>query len=176
LEGPAEDVAAEWAEIAAALQAAGAPQPSEIDAAERRSAASLWAEFVAAVPADGLLVRVGAAPGRLLDYWRHLSIQARTQASWCFDVGSHLAYAAYAAPDATSGAVDGAVAAAAWLRQIRLPAEAMDGYAVVIQSPPAWRNQLDRRGRRPDTLDLAAALKARWDPAHILNPGEFVAG
>jgi D-lactate dehydrogenase (cytochrome) len=176
LEGPAEDVAAEWQEISVALQAIGALSPVEIDETERNSAASLWAEFVAAAPMDGLLVRVGAAPGRLLDYWRHLSVQARTQASWCFDVGSHLAYAAYAAPDATSDAVDDAVAAAAWLRQVRLPAEAMDGYAVVMQAPPVWRNQLDRRGRRPDTLNLAAALKARWDPAHILNPGEFVAG
>jgi D-lactate dehydrogenase (cytochrome) len=165
VEGLAEDVAAECEALQAALQAAGAPTTLEV---KEQTAASLWAEFVGTATLDELLVRIGAPPGRLLDYWQQLPAAAHSAAVWCWDVGNSLAYAACTAvsPDA----------AATWLETVRRPALSLGGYVLALQTPAAWRSTLDPLGYRPAARDLMAELKRRWDPALILNPGDFIDG
>ncbi|HXF64037.1 MAG TPA: FAD-linked oxidase C-terminal domain-containing protein [Caldilineaceae bacterium] len=164
VEGLAEDVAAEWEALQAALQTAGAPTP--LETAPAPSAADLWADCIgAAGPAD-LVVRVGVPPGRLLDYWRQLPAPVREAARWCLDGGNYLAYAIYRGGDGA--------AAAAWLDGVRGPALARGGYAIAIQTPAAWQTELDPWGYRPAAYRLMRALRARWDPAGVLNPGDFI--
>jgi len=65
-------------------------------------------------------------------------------------------------------------AAQAWLANVRQLAKAQGGYAVVIAAPPSIQNSLDPWGQQPEVLPIMRALKARWDPAGILNPGRFI--
>ena len=58
------------------------------------------------------------------------------------------------------------------LAALRQPALAVRGYAALVQPP--LDSPLDRWGYRPDGLDVMRRIKAAWDPAQILNPGEFV--
>ncbi len=48
------------------------------------------------------------------------------------------------------------------------------GYAVVEGAPPALKETLDVWGGLPSAFGLLKALKARFDPAGILNPGRFI--
>jgi D-lactate dehydrogenase (cytochrome) len=61
-----------------------------------------------------------------------------------------------------------------WLEMLRRPALALEGYAVALDMPADWEERLDRWGYQPESLDLMRSLKARWDPANILNPGGFI--
>jgi FAD/FMN-containing dehydrogenase len=49
---------------------------------------------------------------------------------------------------------------------------AVRGYAAFVQPP--LDSRLERWGYRPDGLAIMRRIKAAWDPAQILNPGEFV--
>jgi D-lactate dehydrogenase (cytochrome) len=166
LEGVAEDVIAETAALDAALRSARAPSLVEV---AQPAAAALWASFVARRGQNSLLLRVGVPAGQLQDYWRQIAGGAEARGIWCFDPGNSLAYA-------THGAGNDPAAAAAWVERMRAPALTLGGYAVVMQTPPGLSTQIDRWGYRPDALALMQALKAQWDPAGILNPGDSVAG
>ena len=69
----------------------------------------------------------------------------------------------------------GVVGSAAALDVIRGKAEESGGFATFEQMPEAWRNALDVFGPLGGTEELVATLKAKLDPADILNPGRFVA-
>ena len=161
LEGVDEDLAAERDALQAALTAAGAPQATLVDA----TAAAIWASFTGADGDAQTLVRIGVPPGQVAAYWRQLAPAQQTAATWCFDLGNHLLYARCHAD---------APHTAAWLQAVRRPALDLGGYAVVMQT--TWPHDLDRWGYAPAALDLMRKLKAAWDPAHVLNPGDFVAG
>lgn len=62
------------------------------------------------------------------------------------------------------------VAAATHLPALRQTLAGMDGYAVVERGPAG----IDRWGLPPPTIDLMRALRQRWDPAGILNPGRWL--
>lgn len=62
------------------------------------------------------------------------------------------------------------VAAATHLPALRQTLAGMDGYAVVERGPAG----IDRWGPPPPTIDLMRALRRRWDPAGILNPGRWL--
>ena len=64
--------------------------------------------------------------------------------------------------------------ASMWLEALRKPALATGGYAIVVDMPASLQSKIDRWGYQPEGLDLMRALKARWDPQGILNPGTFV--
>src|SRR5690606_7179316 len=110
------------------------------------------------------LVRVGLPPGRVHEYWGQLPPAVQAQAAWCVDVGNHQLYARADLDEATT---------ASWLATLRKPALGLGGYAVVMATPHA---DLDRWGYTPDALELMQAIKNRWDPKGILNPGDFVVG
>jgi D-lactate dehydrogenase (cytochrome) len=161
LEGVEDDIDAERDALQTALTAAGAPVLTVVD----RTAAAAWADFVGASGPDLTQVRIGVPPGKLAAYWRQLAPGQQRAADWCFDVGNHLLYAR---------CCDDAPHTADWLHAIRRPAHNLGGYAVVMQT--AWPHDLDRWGYAPAALDLMRTLKATWDPAHVLNPGDSVAG
>ena len=111
-------------------------------------------------------MRVGVAPKDLAVY---VQAQAAPLESGAFlaDVASGLVY--------TVATTEDAARARAWVDALRKPTLTAGGYAVVLNAPESLRGALDVWGFQPETLDLMRALKARWDPAGILNPGEFVA-
>ncbi len=158
LEGLVDDVAAEWAEIATLLDEAGAPAPVAVNDV---TADGLWADFVAR---HETVARIGLPPGRLRSYLHDLDPAVLEGATWCADVGNHMLYA---------GVPGDAGEVTAWLDAARPPAVARGGYALLMASP---HRGLDRWGDAPDGLDLMRAIKARWDPAAILNPGAFILG
>lgn len=45
---------------------------------------------------------------------------------------------------------------------------------VILTAPPALKKDLDVWGRSPATIDVMRALKAEFDPNHVLNPGRFI--
>ena len=61
-----------------------------------------------------------------------------------------------------------------WLADVRRLTQQQGGYAVALSLPDSWRGDIDPWGYQPSTLQLMRALKARWDPAGILNPGAFI--
>ncbi|MFN3372038.1 MAG: FAD-binding oxidoreductase [Chloroflexus sp.] len=62
------------------------------------------------------------------------------------------------------------VAVATHLPALRQTLAEMDGYAVVERGPTG----IDRWGPPPPTIDVMRALRQRWDPAGILNPGRWL--
>ena len=71
---------------------------------------------------------------------------------------------------------DGALhAGARWLEDLRARVSGRGGSAVVVGAPAAWSAQLDPWGL-PAGRSIAAAVKARFDPNNILNPGHGPGG
>jgi D-lactate dehydrogenase (cytochrome) len=162
LEGLPEDVETEQDAVLRALAAQGAPPPLLI---EQQTATTHWSEFVRTADSAPCLVRIGIPPRHLRAYWTILPEPIRTQTVWCCDVANGLFYAVANLQER---------ALANWLDNLRQPALALGGYAVVMSGSDAVDPPLDRWGYRPDGLDLMRAIKSRWDPRTILNPGEFI--
>lgn len=159
LEGVAEDIDAEWAEMAEALGQVGAPVASE----NETSASERWCDFVGAGMSA---VRVGLPPGKAAAYLGQVEKATFDQATWCFDLGNSLVYVA----------LDGSQPMTPqWLAALRTPAEALGGYALVMDGPHAALPdaQLDRWGAAMGGRDLMAGIKAAWDPAQVLSPDTF---
>jgi glycolate dehydrogenase FAD-binding subunit len=66
--------------------------------------------------------------------------------------------------------------ASASVRQLREEVEAADGSLTVLEQAGPPENGLDTWGTLPDSLPLMRALKRRFDPNGILNPGCFLGG
>jgi len=60
------------------------------------------------------------------------------------------------------------------LRTLNTAAASLDGYAVMMAGPRAWLSSGDAWGAARPSGDLMRRLKSRWDPAGVLNRGEFV--
>jgi D-lactate dehydrogenase (cytochrome) len=167
-EGWPEDVESELEQVRQVLQAKGAPSPVE---AEEPSGTDLWIKLLSdedgeGLPPEGTLqVRAGVAPRDLAAY---VEARADTLEAGRFlaDVASGLVYASITPASAKE--------AHAWLDGLRQPALAAGGYAVVMSTPDGLDGALDRWGYEPEAMDVMRRLKARWDPAGILNPGVFV--
>ncbi len=158
-EGIAEDVRAEIEQARAILRDAGAPAPHELDAS---SATELWREFLASAP-DALQIRIGFPAKDISSF-----VRAHTKMLTHFiaDAANGLIYAS--ASPANAGA------ARAWLAELHAAAIARGGYAIAIQIPEIFRGALDAWGDPPESIELMRALKSRYDPAGILNPGIFM--
>lgn len=159
-EGLAEDVAVELAAAAAALCEAGA-EPSE---AEDAPAAERWPAFLARHSAEAV-ARIGVPRRDGARYWAGLPTAVQTAGEWFVDAGAMLFYAAAQPGDAARGE---------WLAGLAAPAQALGGYAVPLHGA-GWPAEGARLwGPPPSGLPLMQALKRRWDPEGILNPGVFV--
>jgi D-lactate dehydrogenase (cytochrome) len=161
VEGVAADVEAELAEVRQAIQAMKGPEPIEVDAP---AGSDIWAAMVRNT-SDMLQVRVGVPPKDLPAY---MNDHARLLNKGIFlaDMSNGLLY--------TMQAAEHEQEAEQWLAQLRQPAQALEGYAVVAHVPKSWQTTLDRWGHAPQAIDVMQRLKARWDPQGILNPGEFL--
>ncbi len=160
-EGRPEDVNSELAEVGRVLEGAGAPPPFEVEF----SGTELWARLLARAADHTLLVRAGV-PGAELEAWVREAAAVVHGGSFLVDIAGGLVYVVHPAADRDR--------AGELLAAIRRPALSRGGYAVVLRAPPAWRGSLDAWGYRPESLELMRGLKARWDPAGILNAGIFL--
>ena len=161
-EGIREDVETEFERVRAVLKANGAPSPTQV---ETPTATGLWIDLLGS-HADNMQLRIGIPPKDLARYVQ-TQMTGLESGGFLADIASGLAYATTTAQEIEASRV--------WVDALRRPALEHGGYAVVTHVPAALRAGLERWGYQPQTLDLMRALKARWDPAGILNPGEFVA-
>lgn len=165
-EGLAEDVQAELQQVRETLrsqQRAGidAKEPIEIDG---MSGTDLWSDFLGQA-ANSIHVRA-AVPVRDLPSYVQDQSSLLAAAPFLVDFAGGFVYCLLPAQEGDL--------VMKTVEQLRAPALQAGGYAVVTHVPPAWPEMLDRWGYRPETLDVMRELKARWDPAGILNPGGFV--
>lgn len=168
-EGLPEDVEAELELVCAALKAEKAPTPFQVEAF---AGAQLWRQLLGENTSAKIKIRCGVAPKNLAAY-------ARSQAQALSLPGSDLSPTPTLLLDFASGFVYAAGIkelgeAQAWVDQLRQTALRMGGYTLVMEMPAEWEGRLERFGYIPEALPLMRALKARWDPAGILNPGAFI--
>lgn len=146
-EGLAADVAAELADVRATLARAGAPAPI---AAPDLAGAERFATWLRAALASGEpVLRLGVAADALPGLARQLA--APRQPLLC-DLANGMLY--------TRGTLD--------IPAAQQRAAALGGYGVMLHGDAAAR-----WGAEPSALRLMRALKQRWDPAGLLNPGVF---
>ncbi|MGH9937719.1 MAG: hypothetical protein ACREAM_15850, partial [Blastocatellia bacterium] len=62
------------------------------------------------------------------------------------------------------------------LAEMRRLAQSRGGQMVILRAPDEIKNQLDVWGEAGPTGSLMRALKEKYDPHALLNPGRFVAG
>ena len=62
------------------------------------------------------------------------------------------------------------------VQKIRRIAQQYEGSAVVEHCPISTKRQIDVWGDPPDSLEVMQAIKKRFDPGDILNPGRFLGG
>ena len=116
----------------------------------------------------GLRFRLSVLPSRLDRVLRELPVAG---AALLVYPGSGLVFARIA----LDNTADGIGVESAWLA-MRSAARAGSGH-VVLEAAPEWAKVArDVHGQATDEWGLARALKARFDPAGILNPGRFVGG
>ena len=161
VEGIASDVEAELAEMRQAMQAMKAPEPMVVDAP---SGSDMWAAMLRNT-SDMLQVRIGV-PAKDLPAYMNDHARLLNKGIFFSDVSNGLLYTMLAAEHEQE--------AEQWLAQLRQPAQALEGYAVVMNVPADWQTTLDRWGQAPQTIDVMRRLKEQWDPQGILNPGEFL--
>jgi D-lactate dehydrogenase (cytochrome) len=165
-EGHPVEVQAELANIRTALREGGATTVNESDA---HTATEAWTRQVAENMATA---RIGLPAGRLLD----LALASKLPQGnppLVIDVAAGL----LAVPlPASHPQVAGQV-----LAGLRFTAEGLGGYAVLHCGPRAWlarpagAETFDAWGTPRPATALMQKMKSTWDPAGILNPGEFPA-
>jgi glycolate oxidase subunit GlcD len=156
LEGYPLDVSAEMAEIYKALEAAGGAGQE----VEGTSAAQLWAERLASWP---VLVRAGYC--RANQAGPVAEVAAARAGDWALDLANGLLMAS-----GNGGDPDQAAGVLKALRQAAGP----ESYAILAAGPRLWLKQFDAWGAPPPAHSLMRSLKLAWDPADILNRGEFI--
>jgi len=161
-EGMPRDVQAEFDQVRQALHGSGAPDPLEVEAP---TGTDIWTEMLG--DDKTLQVRVGVAN-------KDLPVYIQDQAE-ILNTGSFIADISGGIIHALKGPAN-LPDASTWLSALRKPALAAEGYVVVADAPAVLQTRLDRWGYQPQGLDLMKALKERWDPQGILNPGSFVGG
>lgn len=62
------------------------------------------------------------------------------------------------------------------IKRLRASAAAADGSLVIERAPVEVRREVDAWGDAGSTAGLMRAIKARFDPKGLLNPGKFVSG
>lgn len=155
-EGLPQDVDSELDAVQTALRTESAPEGTRT---EQFSGSELWATWLRSPSPLEATLRIGA-PATDLPGLLQATLDVLGSASFICDMANGLLY------------VKGSIGPAA-LQAVRDLSLAADGYAVVL-SGPAGNGSLDRWGFQPEGLDLMRAIKARWDPRRVFNPGAFL--
>jgi hypothetical protein len=124
LEGLPEDVRAEADEITVATAQGRRP---EHDAASCPPPRPVGATISTQRDEDDLLLRAGVPPQHLALYWQMLPEDGARAGTWFVDVAAGQIYGQWA--------VDGGEMAQRRVEQVRQPALALRGYAVVLAAP-----------------------------------------
>ncbi len=159
-EGVAEDVATELAQVTATLQQAGIKQVVET----ATTGTAVWMQHLQRSSPDSCAVRIGAPVKAVGDTLAKLpALPGQKQ---LVDCGAGFIYTTLPTLEAAQ--------AQTWLAEVRRLTQQQGGYAVALSLPDSWRGVVDPWGYQPSALHLMRALKARWDPAGILNAGAFI--
>ena len=161
-EGILEDVEAELASVSKHMLENGAPKPQVV---ENFSGSDLWVQLLGEGIQAEMKIRAGVPPKDLSTYTLKCA-KSLQNGAFMVDFANGMLYA--------TASPDGVGEAQAWLDELRKPALAASGYTVILDSPADWQGKLDPWGYTPSALHLMQALKSRWDPAGILNPGAFL--
>lgn len=157
-------VAQQISQVMALAQAAGLSS----DRFQNQDDASLWQrlqeKWDGAVAASAIACKIGVLPAQAVT-----SLDAIAQmwpASLGFiHAGSGLGW--------LSGEIDSITATG--ITQVRSHCAAHGGFLSLLSAPPTWTG-LDRWGYAGNALPQMQAIKAQFDPHHLLNPGRFVGG
>jgi len=170
-EGHPADVRAELAIIRRVLLDSGASSIEETDAI---SATGEWERFLAQSPVDSrqsFLARVGVPPSSLTELlplpspFREEKEEGGMREVVFLDLAHGMLYVhAHGADEFQAQQL---------LAGLRSIAEPLGGYALMMASPRHWLSSSIAWGEKRPAADLMRRLKLRWDPAGILNRGEF---
>jgi glycolate oxidase FAD binding subunit len=143
------------ADAAAALCLAHGADTALVEDGEERS---LWTGNERAVWGDnvGMIVKASVLPTEVADL---------------LEQGGASLAAGRAALGIVYLRVDSPVGAKAWLDDLRTRVRRRGGSAVVVKASPALKGVVDVWGELSGSLPLMQAVKSRFDPNHILNPG-----
>lgn len=135
--------------------------------------APLWAalaDFSAPPDGQALLLRAGAPPAAFVDLMRLLDRIPRER-GWRSERMALAGVGLGLARWPTAGLAPAQIAAA--VAELRAGLAVVGGY-VAVEAAPAHLGDLDIWGPPPETLALMRALRARHDPAGVLNPGRYL--
>jgi glycolate oxidase FAD binding subunit len=141
------------------------------------AAESLWARLVAfqtlePEPLNAALVKLSVLPTDVAAVMASvvaIGAQVDLRCLQVADVGSGIVYVRVGQPE---DGVEAVFAWALWALQTELVRRW--GSSVVLSCPVVAKENLPIWGREPTGLPVMRALKARFDPHEILNPGRFV--
>ncbi len=134
---------------------------------------SFWRQLGDVLQSDTLICKVGMRPSAILAMLTLLeavmpSGLAKLQGS------SGLGWVQLAsADDATEQQVDELVNG---LEKLRSHCQANGGFLTLLQAPKALKQKIEVWGYSGNALSVMSALKQKFDPYQLLNPGRFVGG
>jgi glycolate oxidase FAD binding subunit len=171
LEGSESAVQRATRDLRSAMGRAGVPDTRVVDAGARESFERILDAYVAALGERSITYRIAAFPD-----------DALPRVDACKALAQRFELRTDTIVDAMNGDVLFRVSdldSHAFGAKIEMFDDALhdlEPRAIVIAGNHPHRASLNVWGEPPDGLERMRELKARFDPAHILNPGRFVAG
>jgi glycolate oxidase FAD binding subunit len=171
LEGSDSVVQRATRDLRSAMGRAGIPDTRVVDAGARESFERIVDAYIAALGERSITYRIAAFPDDVLQRFDACKVLARR-----FELRTDTIV------DAMNGDLVFRVSdldSHAFGAKIEMFDDALhdlEPRAIVIAGNHPHRASLNVWGEPPDGLERMRELKARFDPAHILNPGRFVAG
>ncbi|HLA98046.1 MAG TPA: FAD-linked oxidase C-terminal domain-containing protein [Anaerolineales bacterium] len=122
-------------------------------------------QWVQALSGAGCVLRLGLAPGKLPGFLASLQ-PGLLGTRYAVDIANGQVFCLLGNIDA------GEVRAR--LEALRLAGQQFGGHAILFAGPRLWLGQVEAWGEPRSAHALMLQLKRRWDPANVLNAGEFL--